>query len=117
MATITAKQQVEQLETVRQAQIPDDLSYMTETEFGREMVKLAAEIAEEQGTRTTEEINQLINLMRGNDSTNPHILTATSWFKPQLEPTAQFKCAHWPSSPIPTDNLSPASFPEWRPFH
>lgn len=73
MATITAKQQTEQFETIRQAQIPDDLGYMTETEFGREMVKLAAEIAEEQGTRTTEEINQLINLMRGNDSANPHI--------------------------------------------
>jgi len=73
MATITAKQQVEEFETVRQAQIPDDLGYMIETEFGREMVKLAAEIAEEQGARTTEEINQLIYLMRGNDSANPHI--------------------------------------------
>jgi hypothetical protein len=50
---------------VRQAKIPADLSYMTNTEFGREMLQLAHEIVEEQGTRTTEEINQLIDLMRG----------------------------------------------------
>ena len=73
MATITAKPKADQPIPVRQAHIPDDLSYMTDTEFGREMVKLAAEIAEEQGTRTTEEINQLINRMRGNDSTNAHL--------------------------------------------
>ncbi|HQR33807.1 MAG TPA: hypothetical protein PLK30_13815 [Blastocatellia bacterium] len=73
MATITAKPKVDQPVPVRQAHIPDDLSYMDDTEFGREMVKLAAEVAEEQGTRTTEEINQLINLMRGNDSANAHL--------------------------------------------
>ena len=73
MATITTKPKADQPIPVRQAHIPDDLSYMTDTEFGREMVKLATEIAEEQGTRTTEEINQLINRMRGNDSTNAHL--------------------------------------------
>lgn len=57
-----------QAEVVRQAFIPDDLSYMTTTEFGQEMTKLATEIAAEQGTRTTEEINQLIDLMRGSAS-------------------------------------------------
>ena len=51
---------------VRQASIPADLSYMTNTEYGQEMLRLVAEIAEEQGTRTTKEINQLIDLMRGN---------------------------------------------------
>lgn len=73
MATITVKPKADQPVPVRQAHIPEDLSYMTDTEFGREMVKLAAEIAEEQGTRTTEEINHLINRMRGNDSTNAHL--------------------------------------------
>lgn len=73
MATITVKPKVEQPVPVRQAHVPEDLSYMTNTEFGREMVQLAAEIAEEQGTRTTEEIHQLINLMRGNDSANAHL--------------------------------------------
>ncbi len=73
MATITVNPKVEEPAPIRQAYIPDDLSYMTDTEFGREMVKLAAEIAKEQGTRTTEEINQLINQMRGNDSANAHL--------------------------------------------
>lgn len=50
---------------VRQAQIPTDLSYMTETEFGQEMMRLAEEIVQEQGARTTDEINRLIELMRG----------------------------------------------------
>lgn len=58
---------------VRQAQIPADLSYMTETEFGQEMVRLAEEIAQEQGTRTTEEINRLIELMRGGASTHAEV--------------------------------------------
>ena len=49
------RKKVEQAPAVRQAVIPDDLSYMTDTDFGREMLRLAAEIAEEQGTRTTEE--------------------------------------------------------------
>lgn len=61
---------VEQTPIVCQAYIPDDLSYMTETEFGQEMLRLAAEVAEEQGTRTTEEINQLIDAMRGDVSIN-----------------------------------------------
>ncbi len=73
MATTTVKPKVDQPALVRQAHIPDDLSYMTDTEFGQEMIKLAAEIAEEQGTRSTEEINQLINQMRGNDSANAHL--------------------------------------------
>lgn len=50
---------------IRQVQIPTDLSYMTETDFGREMMRLAEEIMQEQGTRTTDEINHLIELMRG----------------------------------------------------
>lgn len=50
---------------IRQAQIPADLSYLTETDFGQEMMRLAEEIAQEQGTRTTDEINYLIELMRG----------------------------------------------------
>ena len=50
---------------VRRAAIPADLSYLTNTEFGREMSQIVAEIAEEQGTRSTEEINRLIDLMRG----------------------------------------------------
>lgn len=73
MTTQTVLQKIEQPTVVRQADIPDDLSYMTDTDFGREMVKLAAEIAEEQGTRTTEEINRLVNLMRGNDSANAYL--------------------------------------------
>jgi hypothetical protein len=73
MATQTAQQKAEQPKIIRQAYIPDDLSYMADTEFGREMVRLAAEIAAEQGTRTTEEINQLINQMRGNDPANTHL--------------------------------------------
>jgi hypothetical protein len=64
---------IEQAPIVDQATIPDDLSYVTETEFGREMLKLAAEIAEEQGVRTTEEINQLVNLMRGGVSLDADI--------------------------------------------
>lgn len=55
---------------VRPAFIPDDLSYMTNTEFGQEMLRLAAEIVAEQGTRTSEEINQLIDLMRGGAATD-----------------------------------------------
>ena len=71
MTTKTSeRKKVEQASAVRQAIIPDDLSYMTNTEFGREMLRLAAEIAEEQGTRTTEEISQLIDLMRGSTSAN-----------------------------------------------
>jgi len=61
---------VEQAPIVRQAFIPDDLSYMAETEFGQEMLRLAAEVVEEQGTCTTEEINQLIDLIRGGVSIN-----------------------------------------------
>lgn len=70
MTTELAEIEMEQAPIVCQALIPDDLSYMTETEFGQEMLKLAAEIAEEQGTRTTEEIDELINLMRGGVSLN-----------------------------------------------
>lgn len=53
-----------QVPPVRPAFILDDRSYMTETEFGQTMTRSAAEIAEEQGTRSTEEINLLIELMR-----------------------------------------------------
>ncbi len=71
MTTKTTKRKKgPQAPEVRQASIPDDLSYMTDTEFGREMLRLAAEIVEEQGTRTTEEINQLVDLMRGGVSAN-----------------------------------------------
>jgi hypothetical protein len=71
MPTNTTKpKEIQQATVVRQAFIPDDLSYMTTTEFGQEMTKLATEIAAEQGTRTTEEINQLIDLMRGSASAN-----------------------------------------------
>ena len=59
--------------TVRQAFIPHDLSYMTETEFGKTMTHLVAEIAEEQGTRSTEEINRLIELMRTGKATNADV--------------------------------------------
>ncbi len=54
----------------RRAFIPDDLGYMADTEFGRKMLRLAEEITAEQGARTTEEINQLVNLMRGDDLFN-----------------------------------------------
>ena len=70
MTTKMTKRKSQQATAVRQACIPDDLSYMTDTEFGQEMLKLVTEIAAEQGTRTTEEINQLINLMRGSASAN-----------------------------------------------
>ena len=71
MTTKTTKpKKAEQTVPVRQAFIPDDLSYMTDTEFGQEMLRLATEIAAEQGTRTTEEINRLIDLMRGSASAN-----------------------------------------------
>jgi hypothetical protein len=53
---------------VRQAFIPTDLSYLTETEFGQEMMRLAEEIAQEQGTRSTEEIDRLVRMMRGSNS-------------------------------------------------
>ncbi len=39
-------------------------------EFGQTMLRLVEEIAKEQGTRTTEEINRLVDLMRGNDLLN-----------------------------------------------
>jgi hypothetical protein len=71
MTTKTTKRKKDRrAPAVRQASIPDDLSYMTDTEFGREMLRLAAEIVEEQGTRTTEEINELVDLMRGGASVN-----------------------------------------------
>ncbi len=54
----------------RRAFIPDDLSYMTDTEFGQTMLGLAEEIAKEQGARTTEEIDRLVKLMRGSDLVN-----------------------------------------------
>jgi hypothetical protein len=66
----TIQENIQQSVVVRQPFIPDDLGYMTTTEFGQEMTKLVAEIAAEQGTRTTEEINQLIDLMRGSASAN-----------------------------------------------
>lgn len=47
-----------------------DSQRMTNIEFGQTMLKLAGEVAKEQGTRTTEEINQLVNLMRGSDPVN-----------------------------------------------
>ena len=50
--------------------IPDDLSYMTETEFGKTMLELVEEIDKEQGRRTTEEIDRLVKLMRGNNPVN-----------------------------------------------
>jgi len=71
MTTKTTKRKKDRrAPTVRQASIPDDLSYMTDTEFGRKMLRLAAEIAKEQGTRTTEEINELVDLMPGGASVN-----------------------------------------------
>ncbi len=70
MTTKMTKRKTQQAKAVRQAVIPDDLSYMTDTEFGQEMLRLAAEIAAEQGTRNTEEINQLIDIMRGSASAN-----------------------------------------------
>ena len=69
MPTITTvRKDKSPADIVRRALIPDDLSYLETTEFGREMTRLAAEIAAEQGTRTTEEINQLLDLMRGSAS-------------------------------------------------
>lgn len=71
MTTKTTKRKNAQRKpAVRRAFIPDDLSYMTDTEFGQGMLRLAREIADEQGTRTTKEINQLIDLMRGSASVN-----------------------------------------------
>lgn len=64
-AKTTRRKNVGPAPAVRQAFIPDDLSYITETEYGQQMSRLAAEIAAEQGTRTTEEIEQLLDLMRG----------------------------------------------------
>ena len=64
------RKNAQKVPAVRQAFIPDDLSYMTDTEFGQEMSRLVKEIAAEQGTRTTKEINQLIELMRGSTSVN-----------------------------------------------
>ena len=61
MTIRTAKRKnTQKVPTVRQAFIPDDLSYMTSTDFGQEMLQLVKEIAAEQGTRTTKEINQLV---------------------------------------------------------
>ncbi len=56
--------------TVRRAYIPADLGYLTNTEFGQTMVSLTEEIAQEQGKRSTEEIERLIDLMRGSVSNN-----------------------------------------------
>lgn len=64
------RKNAQKISAVRQAVIPDDLSYMTDTEYGQEMLQLVKEIAAEQGTRTTKEINQLIELMRGSTSVN-----------------------------------------------
>lgn len=61
---------VQQEPAARRPLIPDDLSYMTETEFGQTMLELVEEIAEEQGARTTEEIDRLLKLMRGNNLVN-----------------------------------------------
>lgn len=55
---------------VRRAYIPADLGYMTASEFGKTMVTLAEEIALEQGKRSPEEIERLIELMRGSASFN-----------------------------------------------
>ena len=55
---------------VRRAYIPADLGYMTDSEFGKTMVTLAEEIALEQGKRSPEEIERLIELMRGSASFN-----------------------------------------------
>jgi len=55
---------------VRPAFIPADLSYLTNTEFGQEMLRLTEQIAQEQGTRSTEEINRLVEMMRGGISNN-----------------------------------------------
>lgn len=64
---------VQQEPAARRPFIPDDLSYMTETEFGQTMLDLVEEIAEEQGTRTTEEIDRLVKLMRGNNPVNANL--------------------------------------------
>lgn len=61
---------VQQEPAARRPFISDDLSYMTETEFGQAILELVEEIAEEQGTRTTEEIDRLVKLMRGNNLVN-----------------------------------------------
>ena len=58
------------LTAARRPFIPDDLSYMSETEFGQTMLELVEEIAKEQGARTTEEIDRLVKLMRGNNPVN-----------------------------------------------
>lgn len=50
---------------VRPAFIPADLGYLTDSEFGQEMLRLTEQIAQEQGTRSTEEINRLVEMMRG----------------------------------------------------
>lgn len=64
------RKNAQKVPAVRQAYISADLSYMTDTEFGQEMLQLVKEIAREQGTRTTKEINQLVELMRGSVSVN-----------------------------------------------
>lgn len=69
-ARTTKRKNTQPAPAVRQAFIPDDLSYMTDTEFGQKLLRLAAEIAGEQGTRTTEEINRLLDLMRGGAAVN-----------------------------------------------
>lgn len=66
MTTKTTKsKKVPKTPMVRRAFIPLDLTYLSNTEFGRTMLGLAEEIAQEQGKRSTEEIEQLLNLMRG----------------------------------------------------
>ncbi len=69
-ANLKNQKQTYRVPLVRPAFIPDDRSYMTETEFGKTMTQLAAEIAEEQGTRSTDEIHRLIELMRSGNATN-----------------------------------------------
>ena len=56
--------------TLRRAYIPANLDYMTNTEFGQKMMGLAEEIAQEQGKRSSKEIERLINLMRRSLSIN-----------------------------------------------
>jgi len=71
MTTKTVKRRrAQEKPAVRRPVIPDDLSYLTDTEFGQTMMRLAEEIAKEQGTRTTKEINRLMDLMRGGVSTH-----------------------------------------------
>ena len=57
-------------DTVRRAYIPANLDYLTNTEFGQTMMGLAEEIAQEQGKRSSKEIERLINVMRGSVSIN-----------------------------------------------